>query len=111
MLADAYHSLGDDDAADLELDAADIVFRRLGAHWDARTVGEKRAGSGGHAGLTPREVEVLRLMAAGQSNRQIANSLFITVKAVEWHLGNVYRKLGVRGRKELSGALAQPHTT
>ena len=61
--------------------------------------------------LTPGERRVAELAAGAQSNRQIANSLFITVKAVEWHLGNVYRKLGVRGRKELSGALAQPHTT
>ena len=46
------------------------------------------------------------LAAAGQSNRQIANALFVTVKAVEWHLGNAYRKLGVGGRDGLPAALS-----
>ena len=48
--------------------------------------------------LTPGERRVAELAATGRSNRQIANALFITVKAVEWHLGNAYRKLDVRGR-------------
>jgi DNA-binding CsgD family transcriptional regulator len=56
--------------------------------------------------LTPGERRVAELAAAGQSNRQIANALFITVKAVEWHLGNAYRKLGVRARDELASTLA-----
>ena len=46
------------------------------------------------------------LAAAGQTNRQIANALFITVKAVEWHLSNAYRRLDISGRAELSQALA-----
>jgi len=41
-------------------------------------------------------------------NRQIADELFVTVKAVEWHLGNVYRKLGIQGRGQLGCALAEP---
>jgi DNA-binding CsgD family transcriptional regulator len=56
--------------------------------------------------LTPGERRVVELAAAGQSNRQIANALFITVKAVEWHLGNAYRKLDVRSRDQLAGTLA-----
>jgi DNA-binding CsgD family transcriptional regulator len=55
--------------------------------------------------LTPGERRVAELAAAGRSNRQIANALFVTVKAVEWHLGNAYRKLEVRGRAELPHAL------
>jgi hypothetical protein len=51
---------------------------------------------------------VVELAAAGRSNRQIANALFVTVKAVEWHLGNAYRKLDVRGRAELPDVLAIP---
>jgi DNA-binding CsgD family transcriptional regulator len=58
--------------------------------------------------LTPGERRVAELAAAGQSNRQIANALFITVKGVEWHLGNVYRRLGVRGRADLPPALGIP---
>jgi DNA-binding CsgD family transcriptional regulator len=55
--------------------------------------------------LTPGERRVAELAAAGSSNRQIANALFITVKAVEWHLGNTYRKLDVHGRSELPSTL------
>jgi DNA-binding CsgD family transcriptional regulator len=58
--------------------------------------------------LTPGERRVAELAAAGQSNRQIANALFITVKGVEWHLGNAYRRLGVRGRADLPPALGIP---
>ena len=47
------------------------------------------------------------LAAAGQSNRQIADGLFLTVKSIEWHLGNVYRKLGIRGRADLAAALGR----
>ena len=45
------------------------------------------------------------LAAGGQSNRQIADALFVTVKSVEWHLGNVYRKLDIPGRRHLAAAL------
>jgi DNA-binding CsgD family transcriptional regulator len=55
--------------------------------------------------LTPSEQRVAELAARGRTNRQIADTLFITVKAVERHLGNAYRKLGIRGRGELAGAL------
>jgi DNA-binding CsgD family transcriptional regulator len=55
--------------------------------------------------LTPSERRVAELAAAGQTNREIADALFITVKAVEWHLGNSYRKLDIRGRGELASAL------
>jgi DNA-binding CsgD family transcriptional regulator len=55
--------------------------------------------------LTASERRVAQLAATGQSNRQIADGLFLTVKSVEWHLGNVYRKLGIRGRAGLDAAL------
>ena len=54
-------------------------------------------------GLTPSERRVAELAGAGQTNRQIADALFITAKSVEWHLSNVYRKLDIRGRGELPG--------
>ena len=57
-------------------------------------------------GLTPSERRVAELAAAGQTNRQIADALFITAKSVEWHLSNVYRKLDIRGRGQLAAALA-----
>jgi DNA-binding CsgD family transcriptional regulator len=55
--------------------------------------------------LTASERRVAELAAAGQSNREIAQALFITPKTVENHLGRVYGKLNLRGRRELSGAL------
>jgi DNA-binding CsgD family transcriptional regulator len=97
-----------------------LLAERLGAGAVARHARDELRAAGGRApaasgravdGLTPGERRVAELAAAGQSNRQIANSLFITVKAVEWHLGNVYRKLAVRRRAELSGALAPASTT
>jgi DNA-binding NarL/FixJ family response regulator len=51
-------------------------------------------------GLTPREVEVLALAAAGRSNRQIAQALFISPKTVGVHVSNLLAKLGVAGRVE-----------
>jgi DNA-binding CsgD family transcriptional regulator len=59
----------------------------------------------GAGGLTPSEHRVAELAAAGQTNRQIADELFLTVKSVEWHLGNTYRKLDIRSRGELAGRL------
>ena len=56
--------------------------------------------------LTPGERRVAELAAGGKTNREIAQALFVTVKAVQYHLTNVYRKLGVGDRAAISGALA-----
>lgn len=61
----------------------------------------------GVVALTPGELRVARFAARGYSNREIAEALFVTMKAVEWHLGNVYRKLGISSRKDLEKALSQ----
>ena len=58
------------------------------------------ASSGEQLGLTPRELEVLRLVAEGRSNRQIAEVLFISVKTASVHVSNILAKLGVTGRVE-----------
>jgi DNA-binding CsgD family transcriptional regulator len=62
----------------------------------------------GPASLTPSERRVAERAAAGQTNRAIAEALFVTPKTVERHLGNAYRKLGVGSRHELSDALEAP---
>jgi DNA-binding NarL/FixJ family response regulator len=55
-----------------------------------------------HATLTPRELEILRLVAAGASNAGIARQLWVTEQTIKFHLSNVYRKLGVANRTEAS---------
>jgi predicted ATPase/DNA-binding CsgD family transcriptional regulator len=52
------------------------------------------------AGLSPRETEILRLIAAGKSNREIADMLFLSVRTVERHITNLYAKIGARGRAD-----------
>ena len=51
-------------------------------------------------GLTVREVEVLRLLALGQSNREISAELVLSVRTVERHLTNIYSKISARGRAD-----------
>lgn len=65
----------------------------------------RRAARRGADALSPSERRVVALAIEGLSNRQIAEALFVTRKAVEWHLGNAYRKLDVRSRHELPAAL------
>ena len=70
----------------------------------AGAVGRRYAFSGADA-LTPSEQRVARMASQGLSNRAIAQSLFVTAKTVENHLGRVYMKLGIRSRSDLAGAL------
>jgi DNA-binding CsgD family transcriptional regulator len=70
-----------------------------------------RVGSAVTAGaesLTPGERRVAAMAAEGLSNREIAQALFVTVKAVEWHLSNAYRKLEIKSRRQLGEALNGP---
>jgi DNA-binding CsgD family transcriptional regulator len=62
-------------------------------------------GASGVESLTPSERRVATLAASGQSNREIAQALFLTVKTIETHLSNTYRKLEVRSRRDLAAAL------
>ena len=61
----------------------------------------------GAAALTASERRVADLAAGGETNRDIAQTLYVTPKTVEVHLSNAYRKLGIRSRRELAGALAR----
>ena len=94
----------------MELDAARQVFQELGAAPDlARLARVSRTAQAGAAGgLTTREVQVLALVAAGQSNRAIAAGLFLSEKTVERHLSNIFAKLGV-GSRTAAAAYAFEH--
>jgi DNA-binding CsgD family transcriptional regulator/tetratricopeptide (TPR) repeat protein len=88
------------------LDQARALFSALGAvRWVARTAAESdRIGGRRPSGstLTDAELRVARLAAAGRSNREIADSLFASVRTVEGHLSHVYAKLEIRSRTELA---------
>jgi ATP/maltotriose-dependent transcriptional regulator MalT len=96
----ALRAAGQDDDAASELDAARAAFERLGATPDAAEVEAAIGGASSElpAGLTAREVEVLRLVAAGRSNRQIAEALVISEHTVARHLQNMFVKLDVSSR-------------
>jgi DNA-binding CsgD family transcriptional regulator len=95
LLAEAYRGLGDDDASVRECAAARSAFERIGAVADLDALG---AGGPPPCGLTEREVEVLRLVAAGQTNREVAVALFISEKTVARHVSNIFTKLDVNTR-------------
>jgi ATP/maltotriose-dependent transcriptional regulator MalT len=96
----ACRQLGDEDTAQMELDAARWVFSQLGATVDLATVDRllRKDDSKAAGGLTTREVEVLRLIAAGRTNRAIATDLFLSEKTVARHVSNIFTKLGVTSR-------------
>jgi DNA-binding CsgD family transcriptional regulator len=60
----------------------------------------------GAASLTPSELRVVELAAAGGTNREIAQTLFVTEKTVETHLGRAFRKLEISSRRQLPDVLA-----
>jgi len=95
----ACRALGDEGTAVMELDAARRVFEQLGAAPDiarVQSLSEKPVEQ--TAGLTAREVQVLRLVAAGKTNRGIAADLLISEKTVARHVSNIFTKLCLSSR-------------
>ena len=92
----ACRALGDEDTAGLELEAARGAFEQLGAAPDLARIAPA-AGRQAHD-LTPRELDVLRLVAAGRSNRQIAAELVVSEHTVARHVQNILAKLRVPSR-------------
>lgn len=96
LLGHACRTLGDVDTAEFEFAAARSIFTRLGARPD---LDRMRALTSPHTPiLSRRESEVLQLVAAGRTNREIAATLFLSEKTVERHLSGVFTKLGVPNR-------------
>jgi DNA-binding CsgD family transcriptional regulator len=99
LVAEAAREVGDEEGARLELEVASSVFRRLGASADeARAKQLLGATKVDQGGLTAREVEVLRLVAKGKTNKEVAAELVISDHTVARHLNNIFAKLAVTTR-------------
>ena len=100
LLAAACREVGDTDGCAMEERAARRAFEQLGAALDLAGLDVPRAPSSTQpaTGLTGRELEVLRLVAAGKTNRAIAGELVISEKTVARHVSNIFTKLGLSSR-------------
>jgi len=100
LIGRAYRQLGDEDGAQMEFDAAQDTFERLGASPDAARLASLVSTSTlpTSGALTGRELEVLRLVATGKTNRAIALDLAISEKTVARHLSNIFTKLDLPSR-------------
>jgi ATP/maltotriose-dependent transcriptional regulator MalT len=96
LVARACRALGDGDTARMEHDAARATLAGLGAAPELSRLDEPAAPE--RHGLTARELEVLRLVASGASNKAVAAELVLSEKTVERHLSNIFAKLGVSSR-------------
>ena len=111
LVALACRELGDEDTATLELEGARAVFEELEAAPDLARVDELAltAPAGNPYGLTDRELEVLRHLSAGATNKAIAAELVLSVRTVDRHVSNIFAKLGVSSRAAAT-AYAHEHT-
>lgn len=100
LLAEAHRGAGHHDEAALEAEAAHAELDLLGAEAPVPPPRRQRPD-----GLSPREAEVLELLADGRSNQEIAAALVISVRTVERHLATIYQKLGVSGRSARTAAV------
>ena len=99
-MAVAHKALGDDELAAADLATAENIYAQLGVE-PAQVCGHRSPG-----GLTPREIEILRRVAGGATNKQVAEQVCISEKTVGRHLANIYAKIGVSSR---TAAVAWAH--
>lgn len=107
----ACRALGDEDTAALELEAARGVFEQLGATPDIAAVDSLAPGAPVRPthGLSPRELQVLRLVAAGETNKAIARALVISERTVDRHVSNIFAKLSVASRTAATAYAYENH--
>ncbi|MHA4852177.1 helix-turn-helix transcriptional regulator [Rhodococcus sp. MSC1_016] len=98
LIGRACRELGDVDTARMEFDLAAAIYRDLAAAPDLERVRTEVGTESSASPLTPRELNVLRLVAAGKTNRAIAEDLFLSEKTVARHLSNIFLKLGISSR-------------
>ncbi len=98
LLGRACQEQGDLDGAEMDFQAARTAFTALGAEPDLERVSRLTGGPASPGGLTAREVEVLRLVASGATNRMIARELVISEKTVARHVSNIFLKLDLSSR-------------
>jgi len=100
LLGLACRSLGDEETAALEFSVARSVFHQLGAASDLARLDalEKREASGHRQHLTTRELQVLRLITAGKTNKAIATELSLSERTIDRHVSNILTKLDVPSR-------------
>jgi DNA-binding CsgD family transcriptional regulator/tetratricopeptide (TPR) repeat protein len=111
LIAAALQQIGDRDSRNIELDAARQLFKHLGAAPAITRTSEllEQPTSKPAGGLSEREVQVLRLVAAGKTNRAIADELYISEKTVARHVSNIFNKLGVSSRAGATALAYQRH--
>jgi DNA-binding CsgD family transcriptional regulator len=98
LIAQACRALHDNDSADIELAAACRTLEQLGATADLARAKTATATPRPAVGLTPRELQVLRLIATGRTNRAIAEQLGLSEKTVARHISNIFNKIDVSSR-------------
>lgn len=108
LLGQALRAAGDEMSATASFDAATRLFDQIGARLDAReALGDSKPAL--PAGLTEREAEVLRLVAGGLTNNEIATELFLSPKTVSRHLSNIFTKIGVSSRASATAFTVENH--
>ena len=100
LIALACRELADFESAELEFDSARALFERLGATPDLARLDllRSRARQTNQLGLSPREFQVLRHIAAGKTNKAIASELFVSERTIDRHVSNIFTKLSVSSR-------------
>ena len=108
LLGQALRMASDETGATMSFDVAARLFNQMGARLDAReALGDSKPFL--PAGLTEREAEVLRLVADGLTNNEIAAELFLSPKTVSRHLSNIFTKIGVSSRASATAFAVEHH--